>query len=122
MANRDDLGTGRDTSSTGGTGDWASEDSYWRDNYSSRPYARADMRYDSVAPGYRYGYESANRHRGRKWNDVESDLRSGWDKYEHRGQSTWENIKDAVKDAWDRVTGGGDRDMGTDRGSSRSTY
>jgi hypothetical protein len=64
----------------------------------------ADRGYDYYRPGYQYGYEAANRYRGRDWNDVESDLRSGWDRFENRSQSTWEHIKDAVRDAWNRVT------------------
>ena len=81
----------------------------------------ADNRgYEAYQPGYRYGFESAKRHAGRKWDEIESDLRSGWDRYEHRGQSAWENIKDAVRNAWDRVTG--DRPRGTDRDTVRSTY
>jgi hypothetical protein len=82
---------------------WNTEDTYWRENWRARPYAQADRGFDYYQPGYRYGFESASKYRGRKWNDVESDLRSGWDKYEHRGQSTWEHMKDAVRDAWDRV-------------------
>jgi hypothetical protein len=84
---------------------WADEDRYWQDNFRSRPNVTADRDYDYYRPAYRYGFESANRYRGRQWNDVEPDLRSGWDRYEHRGAgSTWENVKDSVKDAWNRVT------------------
>jgi hypothetical protein len=83
---------------------WNDEDSYWRENFRSRPYAIADRDYDYYRGAYRYGFDSANRYRGRNWNDVETDLRSGWDRYEHRGQSAWENVKDAVRDAWNRVT------------------
>jgi hypothetical protein len=121
MASRDDLGTGRTAGMTTGTADWMTEDTYWRSNFASRPYARADRGYEAYQPGYRYGFESAKRYAGRKWNDVESDLRSGWDRVEYRGQSTWENIKEAVRDAWDRVTGG-DRKTETERGTSRPTY
>ena len=124
MANRDNLGTG----SVGGVnagmgtdiGDWASEDNYWRSNFASRPYAKADRGYEDYQPGYRYGFESANRFRGRQFNEVESDLRSGWERFEHRGQSTWENVKDAVRDAWDRVTG--NRNAGANRDSSHEAY
>ena len=121
MANRENLGTGATTGTTAGAADWTTEDTYWRSNFASRPYARADRGYEAYQPGYRYGFESAKRYTGRKWNEVESDLRSGWDRYEHRAQSTWENIKDAVRDAWDRVTGG-DRGTGTDQGTARSTF
>ena len=83
---------------------WADEDRYWRQNYSSRPYA-AGSDYDNLAPGYRYGYENAGRYRGRAWSDVESDLARDWNAYTYRGTSTWQQVKDAVRDAWDRVTG-----------------
>lgn len=121
MANRDDLGTGPTTGRTTGMADWTTEDNYWRSNFASRPYVRADRGYEAYQPGYRYGFESAKRYAGRKWNEVESDLRSGWDRYEHRAQSAWENIKDAVKDAWDHVTTG-DPMTEAERGASRPTY
>jgi hypothetical protein len=100
------------TSTTGATRgaattgrDWSADERYWQENYSARPYARADRSFDHVRGAYRYGHESANRYQGREWNDVEGDLRRGWDSYEHRGEhrSTWEEIKDAVKDAWNKV-------------------
>jgi hypothetical protein len=58
-----------------------------------------------LQPGYRYGFEAANRFEDRDWNDVEPELSTGWKSYAHRGASTWEQMKDAVRDAWDRVTG-----------------
>ena len=91
---------------------WDDEDTYWRSNYQSRPYASGGSSdYDAFRPGYRYGYESAGRYQGRNWNEVESDLSRDWNSYEHRGKSTWEQVKGAVRDAWDRVTG--NRPVGT---------
>jgi hypothetical protein len=83
---------------------WNEEDSYWRDNYRTRPYAGSND-YSYYQPGYRYGFEAANRYQGREWNDVEADLRRDWEKYDYRGQSAWENIKAAARAAWVRVTG-----------------
>jgi hypothetical protein len=86
--------------------DWTEDDAYWRENYRNRPYATsAERDYTFYQPGYRYGYEAANRYQNRTWGDVESELSSGWHKYEHRGSSTWEHVKGAVRDAWDRVMG-----------------
>lgn len=86
--------------------EWRDEDVYWRENYRTRPYASSGMNeYDFYQPGYRYGYESAQRYAGRQWNEVEADLKRGWNTFEHRTESTWEQIKDAVRDAWDRVMG-----------------
>ena len=84
---------------------WNDEDTYWRSNYRNRPYATSNQEYDYYQPGYRFGYEAANRYPNRSWNDVESDLSRDWNKFEHRGTSTWEQMKDAVRDAWDRITG-----------------
>lgn len=83
---------------------WDDEDRYWRENYSSRPYAKGST-YDALSPGYRYGFESARRYPGRKWADLESDLERDWSNYSYRGKSTWQQVKDAARDAWDRVTG-----------------
>ena len=86
--------------------EWNDEDAYWRQNFRTRPYASTGVNdYGFYQPGYRYGYEAANRYSGRQWNDVEADLARGWSTYEHRGTSTWEQIKDAARDAWDRVMG-----------------
>jgi hypothetical protein len=84
--------------------DWTAEETFWRQNWQSRPYASADRDFEFYSPAYRYGYESATRHHGRSYSEVENDLRTGWDRYEHRGKATWENIKDAVRDGWNRVT------------------
>jgi hypothetical protein len=86
---------------------WETEDNYWFENFTSRPYALGPDYYERFRPGYRYGFESARSHMGRRWEDAESDLRSGWERYEHRGEngSTWDEIKEAVRDAWDRVVG-----------------
>jgi hypothetical protein len=86
-------------------GDWTAEEAWWRDNFRSRPYASPEHDFDQYRGAYRYGFESANRHRGTSWDEVETDLRNGWDRFEDRGRATWEDVKDAVRDAWDRVTG-----------------
>lgn len=84
---------------------WTDEDTYWRNNYRTRPYAGKSSDYEAYRPGYRYGCEAAHRCEGRTWNDVEPELSSGWNSYEHRGTATWEHVKHAVRDAWDRVMG-----------------
>ena len=91
---------------------WNDEDTWWRSNYSSRPYATG-RNYEEFRPAYQYGFQSGQHHMGRTWNDVETDLERGWDKFEGRGTSTWENVKQAVRDAWHRVTG--QKDLDADR-------
>ena len=75
--NPDELGTDWQAA-------WETEDNYWQENFSSRPYALGPDYYDRFRPAYRYGFESARDGLGR----------------------TWDEIRAAVRDAWDRVTGG----------------
>ena len=87
---------------------WETEDNYWQENFSSRPYALGPDYYDKFRPAYRYGFESARDGLGRTWDDAEPDLRSGWERFQEESgdASAWDEIKAAVRDAWDRVTGG----------------
>src|SRR3954453_12617193 len=55
---------------------WNDEDTYWRSNFSSRPYATGRT-YEDFEPGYRYGFESGSHHLGRTWDDVEPDSGAG---------------------------------------------
>ena len=90
---------------------WDQEDVYWRENFPARAYATG-RKYEDYRDAFRYGYESGIHSLGRKWREVEADLRTGWDKFEGRrtGGAAWENVKDAVKDAWHRITGQDDVD------------
>ena len=85
---------------------WDEEDAWWKANFSSRHYAKG-RQYEELRPAYMYGYVSGVRHKGRSWDDITEDLRTGWDRFEGKGPggAAWENIKDAVRDAWDRVLG-----------------
>jgi hypothetical protein len=100
-ASQDELGTDWKAA-------WETEDNYWEENFSSRPYALGPDYYDKFRPAYRYGFESARDGLGRTWDDAEPDLRSGWERYQEESgtPSAWDEIKAAVRDAWDRVTGG----------------
>ncbi|MEO8257996.1 MAG: hypothetical protein ABI868_11675 [Acidobacteriota bacterium] len=84
---------------------WNDEDNFWRSNFQTRPYGTSGKDYEFYQPGYRYGYDAANKSGNRSWADAEKDLASKWESFEQRGESTWEQVKDAVRDAWDRVTG-----------------
>jgi hypothetical protein len=78
------------------------EDAYWRDNYKSRPYAGTGT-YDEYRPAYQHGWESYSRYRGRKFDDVESDLKRDWEKGKVQSRIGWDKARLAARDAWDRV-------------------
>ena len=84
--------------------DPTAEDTYWRDNYQSRPYIDATYGYDDYGPAYRYAADSYDNYRGRSFDDVEGDLSAGWERAKGKSRLAWEHAKAAVRDAWDRLT------------------
>jgi hypothetical protein len=81
--------------------DPTAEESYWRENYSSRPYYTQGSSFEDYGPAYRYGVEARSRTAGGKWN--EDELATGWSNARGKSNLTWEKAKLAVRDAWDRV-------------------
>ena len=79
------------------------EDSYWKGNYSSRPYVAKDADYNQYRPAYRYGVTAATKTEGKTFEDVESDLRKNWGHSHGKSHLAWEDAKPAVRDAYDRV-------------------
>lgn len=80
------------------------DETYYRSHWDST-YASTGESYDDYAPAYSYGREVANMYRGRPWNDVESDVRSGWEsRNASSGASTWEQFKGAIRHGWNRLT------------------
>jgi hypothetical protein len=77
------------------------EDAYWRDNFESRPYVNKGTPYDEYRPAYQYGWESRSRHTGERFEDAETDLRSGWENT--KPKLGWDRARPAVRDAWDRI-------------------
>ena len=84
------------------------EDSYWRDHYASRPYAKAGKSYEAYRPAYRVGWEGANRYGELNWETAESRLRDDWNR--DRGDSglSWDDAREAARDAFQRVRPGTD--------------
>lgn len=121
---RDNMNTSDFSGGSAGAGlDWDTEDTFWRGNYSSRPYASSDRNYDFYRPAYRYGYQSASTtYKGRRWEEVENDLERGWDKAKGESKGIWADVKNAARDAWDRVTGhsGAKKEIG--REMNKGTY
>jgi hypothetical protein len=78
------------------------EDEYWRRNHHTRPYA-ASGTYEEFRPAYQYGWESFTRYRGRKFEEVEADLRRDWETDGRRARLEWDRARGPARDAWARV-------------------
>lgn len=89
--------------------DPATEDTYWRENYRSRPYARDDLDYDHFQPAYRTSVDSWNRSPGRSFDEAEPEMRSDWNRARGRSSLEWEHARPAARDAWDRVSNATER-------------
>ena len=79
------------------------EDSYWSENYLTRPYVERDRPYADYRSAYRYGWESRARFGNRPFHEVESELGRGWDEARGVSRLVWMQAQNAAGDAWNRV-------------------
>ncbi len=72
---------------------------HWQTSFGSQ-----GGRYEDYEPAYRFGSDlrSNDTYRGRKWNEIEPELRRDWES--RNAGSPWEKAKDAVRHAWERAT------------------
>ena len=83
--------------------DPAEEDSYWRDNFNSRPYT-AGSDYNQYGPAYMYGASSYEKYPGRTFDEVEPELGDGWAGSRTGSTLDWDKARHASRDAWQRVS------------------
>jgi hypothetical protein len=83
--------------------DRTENDRYWRDTHTFQSYYKSGHTYDDYAPAYRYGYDLASIHAGRKFDEVENDLQYGWEQTKGKSKLAWSDARHAVKDSWHRV-------------------
>lgn len=83
--------------------DPTTDDNWLRETFGKKKYARKGDTYDTYVPAYRYGGEVQSKYHGRKFDEVESDLRTGWEKFKGNAGMAWDRARDAVRDAYDRT-------------------
>lgn len=83
--------------------DPVAEDAYWRDNYSSRPYASGSS-YDEYRPAFGYGVDAYRRYPDRTFDEVEPELGRDWGSNRGTSNLEWARAKLATRDAWQRVS------------------
>ncbi|WP_284617642.1 hypothetical protein [Aquabacterium humicola] len=80
------------------------EDTYWRENYTARPYVTGDASYDDYGPAYRYGVDAYSRYPGKSFDEVDDDLSREWSTARGTSSLDWDRAKHATRDAWHRVS------------------
>ena len=88
--------------------DPTTKDNWLRDYFSSqeaKKHVREGETVDTYRPAYDYGVEAGTRHAGKKFDDVELNLKTVWD--ERRGDDglAWDRSSPAVRHAFDRAGG-----------------
>jgi len=82
----------------------AKDDTYWFENYASRPYVGAGEDYVDYAPAFLYGVVWYQSNPERRFEDCEGELANGWDSARAGSPLDWTKAKPAVRDAWYRVS------------------
>lgn len=79
------------------------EDAYWQGNYSKQKYVEPNTDYAVYQPAYRIGYEGRSRYPGKRYDEVEPDLRRDYESYSGKPTLAWDKARLAARDAWNRV-------------------
>jgi hypothetical protein len=87
-------------------GEWidpTTDDTWLRDTFESRPYAREGETFDTYVPAYRYGGEAERRFSGRSFSEIEEDVRSDYEQTPAAKSMDWPRARHAIRDAYDRT-------------------
>jgi hypothetical protein len=78
------------------------DDDHYRRHYETSPIA--DRRYDDVRPAYHLGHVASRNpdYRGRAFDDIESDLRTGWTSDARYG--SWDAVRGYAREGYTRGT------------------
>jgi flagellar biosynthesis GTPase FlhF len=80
----------------------AAEDTYWRENYSTRPYVTQNAPYETYQDAYLFGWRAKKRYPGKDFDAIMADLERDWNAQRKNADQTWESVKEAARDAWNR--------------------
>lgn len=79
------------------------EEEFWRGQYVHEPYYSKDKPFEYYAPAYRAGWEGRARHDGKRFENVEDDLRINYEHYRTDKSAGWNEARQAARSAWNRI-------------------
>ena len=79
------------------------EETYWRGNYSTRPYVAPGDTFDDYGPAYGYGVTAWRDRPGRTFEELEAELSTGWADARGTSRLAWDRARVATRDAWERA-------------------
>ena len=82
--------------------DWNREDEAFRERHTSL--GSSDLDYEKARPAYQYGYAAGadERFRGRRFDEIENDLRVEWDNDYASQSGSWDSVRGYVNRAYQR--------------------
>jgi hypothetical protein len=83
--------------------DPTTEDAWLREYFGTTTPKKGVTR-EHYRTAYRYGLSSADRYTGRRFEDVEPEVRTGWDTARGESRMTWDDARGAVHHAYVRRT------------------
>lgn len=87
-----------------GRATWDTENTYWKEHYSSRPYYDKSRDYNNYEPAYRYGVDLYNQNPGVPYSSLNQEqLRNGWNNARDKSQMDWSDVQIATQDAYNRL-------------------
>ncbi|MFO1243477.1 MAG: hypothetical protein U1E36_09850 [Rickettsiales bacterium] len=84
------------------TFDSKSHDTYWKENYKSRPYVNEGEDYNTYQSAYLYGAYEQSRDPDRSYEDAKPTLQEFWNKNRTDSDLEWDRAEPAIRDAYDR--------------------
>lgn len=81
----------------------ADERAHWKRQFEKEPYYEAGRTFADYESAYRIGAEGHERHRGKRFDQIESDLQREWEDAKGSARIGWDHAKQAARAAWNRV-------------------
>ena len=80
------------------------EETYWGQNYHTRPYIIAGHNYESYRPAYRAGVEGFMANPKETFDNLEPSLRNNWNISRGDSKLEWAEAREAARDAFGRLS------------------
>ncbi len=80
------------------------EETYWRENHASQPYAKTEFSFQHYAPAYRTGYEAVTKYGGKQFHEIEDDLALDYERNRADSALPWDEARHATHAAWSKMS------------------
>lgn len=76
---------------------------HFQAKYRNTPYYTAGRAWRDYEPAYRYGYDTFDQYRGRRFDEIDGELQRNWDATRADSRLQWNEAKQAVRDGWHHI-------------------